>query len=212
MYMNKVFNIAILAVAVFVAALFVSCSNETDTTLNSQQKSIVDYLTKSHQPRLIAEADIEYSLEEKPNFYSQWGLNLFRYVSTYYDEDRESKTQIESGDKIEIIYSAYIFSGSNPSISNLFATNDQEKIASLEAMELTPSSWWSTDVEEVTVGNDDDLLPALSRALRGCYDGDSIEVYLTFEAAFGNKYVGMVPGKSAQVWYIDIKSVTKNKK
>jgi hypothetical protein len=186
----------------------VSCSNETDTTLNSQQKSIVSYLTGSHQPRLVAESEIGSSLDSEPQFYTQWGLDMFRYISTYYDAERSSKTQIAAGDKITIVYSAYIFTGSRPSTANLFATNDETLINELKALGLDTSYEWTTEPLEVTVGSDD-LLDSLSTALEGCYEGDSLEVYLTFETGYGNKYVGMVPGKSAQAWYIDVKSVTK---
>lgn len=208
MYMNKVFNIAIASVAVLVAALVVSCSNETDTTLTSQQSSISKYLTGSHKPRLIAEADIPMSLDDEPPFYSQWGLDIYRYIATYYDDDRESRPRIEAGDKIEIVYSAYIFNSSQPTIDALFATNDATLISELEALGLNTSYEWTTDALEVTVGSDD-LLQGLSTALEGCYEGDVVEVYLTFEAGYGNKYVGMVPSKAAQAWFIDVKSVTK---
>ena len=206
--MNRVFNIAIMCVAVLAATLFVSCSNQTDATLTSQQKSIVSYLTGSHQPRLVAESDVGSSFDSEPQFYTQWGLDMFRYISTYYDADRTSKTQIAAGDKISIIYSAYIFTSGRPTINNLFATNDETLIAELEAQGLDTSYEWTTEPLEVIVGSDD-ILDSLSTALEGCYEGDSLEVYLTFEAGYGNKYVGMVPGKSAQVWYIDVKSVTK---
>ena len=206
--MNRVFNIPIMCVAVLAATLFVSCSNQTDATLTSQQKSIVSYLTGSHQPRLVAESDVGSSFDSEPQFYTQWGLDMFRYISTYYDADRTSKTQIAAGDKISIIYSAYIFTSGRPTINNLFATNDETLIAELEAQGLDTSYEWTTEPLEVIVGSDD-ILDSLSTALEGCYEGDSLEVYLTFEAGYGNKYVGMVPGKSAQVWYIDVKSVTK---
>ena len=208
MYMNRVFKIPIMCVAVLAATLFVSCSNQTDATLTSQQKSIVSYLTGSHQPRLVAESDVGSSFDSEPQFYTQWGLDMFRYISTYYDADRTSKTQIAAGDKISIIYSAYIFTSGRPTTNNLFATNDETLIAELEAQGLDTSYEWTTEPLEVIVGSDD-ILDSLSTALEGCYEGDSLEVYLTFEAGYGNKYVGMVPGKSAQVWYIDVKSVTK---
>ena len=206
--MNRVFNIAILCVAVFAAALFVSCSNETDTVLNQQQKSIVDYLTKSHQPKLIAESDKANSFDREPQFYTQWGLNMFRYVSTYYDADRESRPQIAAGDKISIIYSGYVFAGGKPLTTNLFATNDATLIETLVALGLNDAYGWSDEPLEVTVGSDD-LLDSLSVALEGCYEGDIIEVYLTFEEGYKNKYFGMVPRKSALVWFIEVKSVTK---
>lgn len=208
MYMNRVFNIAILVVVMAVATLFSSCKNETDTTLNSQQKSISDYLTKSHQPRLCAEADVPNSNESQPQFFTQWGVDIYRYISTYYDEGRESRPVIEGGDKISIIYSGYVFSGSKPSLANIFVTNDETLINELVVQGLNASYEWTTEPLEVRVGSDD-LLDSISTALEGCHEGDIVEIYLTFEAGFGKKYVGMVPGKSALAWFIEIKSVTK---
>jgi FKBP-type peptidyl-prolyl cis-trans isomerase len=208
MYMNRVFNIAILVVAMAVATLFSSCKNETDTTLNSQQKSISDYLTKSHQPRLCAEVDVPNSQDSQPQFFTQWGVDIYRYIATYYDEGRESRPMIEGGDKISIIYSGYLFSGSKPSLASLFATNDETLINELIAQGLNGSYEWTTEPLEVTVGSND-LLDSISTALEGCYEGDVVEIYLTFEAGYGKKYVGMVPGKSALAWFIEIKSVTK---
>ena len=206
--MNRVFNIAILVVVMAVATLFSSCKNETDTTLNSQQKSISDYLTKSHQPRLCAEADVPNSNESQPQFFTQWGVDIYRYISTYYDEGRESRPMIEGGDKISIVYSGYVFSGSKPSIANLFTTNDETLINELIAQGLNTSYEWTTEPLEVKVGSND-LLDSISTALEGCYEGDIVEVYLTFEEGYGNKYLGMVPRKSALAWFIEVKSVTK---
>jgi FKBP-type peptidyl-prolyl cis-trans isomerase 2 len=115
---------------------------------------------------------------------------------------------IEGGDKISIIYSGYLFSGSKPSLASLFATNDETLINELIAQGLNGSYEWTTEPLEVTVGSND-LLDSISTALEGCYEGDVVEIYLTFEAGYGKKYVGMVPGKSALAWFIEIKSVTK---
>lgn len=206
--MMKICKISLLAVAAFVAALVVSCSNETDSTLNSQQNSIVNYLKGSHQPRLIPEAELSNSLDSEPKFYTQWGLNIFRYIATYYDTERDTRAIAQAGDKLELRYSAYIFNNSKPTIDNLFATNDEARIAELEAKGLNTSYEWTTDPLEAILGQGD-ILEGLEIAIEGCREGDSIEVYLTFESGYGNKYVGMVPGKSAQVWYIDILKVTK---
>ena len=206
--MKRVFNIAVLVVAVFAAALALSCSNETDTTLNSQQNSIQKYLTGSHIPKLIHESDIPNSLDNNPEFYTSWGLDISRYISTYYDEGRDQRAVVEIGDKLSITYSAYIFTGSKPTTSSLFATNDPDEISSLEALGLNPEYGWPTGPVEITIGSAD-LLESLDVALEGCREGDKVEVYLTFEAGYGNKYFGVVPAKSALAWFITIESVTK---
>ena len=206
--MIKVTKIAFMAVMTLVMTLAMSCSNQTDTTLTQQQNSIGSYLKNSHQPRLIPEAEIGESLDENPQFYSQWGLDIYRYIATYYDEERASKPVVALGDEVALRYSAYLFKSSRPTSGDLFATNDEAKIQELISAGLDASYEWSSEPLVVTFGNGE-ILDSLEIALEGCHEGDSVEVYLTFEAGYGNNYVGMVPKKSAMVWYIDILSVTK---
>lgn len=193
------------AVALFAMAL-VSCSNDNDTVLTTQQDNISRYLTSSHQPKLIPESEIPNSLDNEPQFYTNWGLDIYRYIATYYDEGREDKAVVERGSKIAITYRAYIFSGSKPSDDNLFATNDAATIADLESKGLNTSYEWSTEPLVVTMGRDE-ILPGLETALIGCSEGDSVEIYLTYNAAYGKHYVGFVPAKSAVMWFINIDSV-----
>ena len=205
----KVFRrIAYLGAVALIAMAIVSCSNENDTVLTSQQTSISRYLTSSHQPKLIPESEIANALDNEPQFYTNWELDIYRYIATYYDEGREDKAVVERGGEIAITYKAYIFSGSKPTMANLYATNDAATIAELEAQGLNTSYEWSDEPMVVTMGREE-ILPGLETALIGCVEGDSVEIYLTFDAAYGKHYVGMVPAKSAVVWYIDIVSVTK---
>ena len=208
MVMIKARKIAFMAVMTLVMTLAMSCSNQTDTTLTQQQNGIGSYLKNSHQPRLIPEAEIGESLDENPQFYSQWGLDIYRYIATYYDEERASKPVVALGNEIALRYSAYLFKNSKPTINELFATNDQALINELISTGLDASYEWSSEPLVVTFGNGE-ILDSLEIALEGCYEGDSVEVYLTFEAGYGNHILGMVPKKSAMVWYIDILSVTK---
>lgn len=206
--MIKARKIAFMAVMTLVMTLAMSCSNQTDTTLTQQQNGISNYLKNSHQPRLIPEAEIGESLDENPQFYSQWGLDIYRYIATYYDEERASKPVVALGDEIALRYSAYLFKNSKPTINELFATNDQALINELISAGLDASYEWSSEPLVVTFGNGE-ILDSLEIALEGCYEGDSVEIYLSFEAGYGNHIFGMVPKKSAMVWYIDILSVTK---
>ena len=205
----KVFRrIAYLGAVALIAMAIVSCSNENDTVLTSQQTSISRYLTSSHQPKLIPEAEIANALDNEPQFYTNWGLDIYRYIATYYAEGRQEKSVVERGSEIAITYKAYIFSGSKPAIANLYATNDAATIAELEAQGLNTTYEWSDEPMVVTMGREE-ILPGLETALVGCVEGDTVEIYLTYDAAYGKHYVGMVPAKSAVVWYIDIVSVTK---
>ena len=188
-----------------IALLSLSCSNDSDTTLTSQQKAIENYLTGSHKPRLIEEIKIPESMEDQPAFYTHWELNVFRYIATYYDEGRDLKPEIKRGTTFDIRYTAYTFKSGAPTITDMFATNDQAKIDELYRG-YDDETIWSTDPMRITLGRQE-LVSGLERALAGCREGDKIEVYLTYEAAYGKHYIGMVPSKTAVMWDIEILDV-----
>ena len=206
--MRRLINIAYCMVVAIAATFVVSCNNETDTTLNSQQSNIEKYLKNSHQPKLIPEEELGTSLADEPEYYTHWGLDIFRYITNMYDEGREERPTAERGDDISITYTAYIFSSGKPSSADIFATNDEASIEELKNQGLNTEYEWSTDPKVVRLGSDE-LLPSLSTALEGCREGDTVEIYLTFKAAYGNNYVGKVPSKSAQMWQITINEITK---
>lgn len=207
MYMRTKKNIAFWMVALVATLFVVSCSNDTDTVLTSQQTSISKYLEGSHSPRLIPESQISSSFDEEPAYYEQWGLDLYRYIATRYAEGRDSKPTVDWGSTITISYSAYIFTGSRPTITNLYATNEASMIEQLQNLGLNTSYEWTTDPLKITIG-ESDILKGLEEALPECKEGDTVEIYMTFPKANGNNYVGMVPAKSAVVWIINILSVT----
>lgn len=200
-------NIAFWVVALVATLFVVSCSNDTDTVLTSQQTSISNYLTRSHSPKLIPESEVSSSFDSEPQYYEQWGLDIYRYIATRYAEGRDAKPTVDWGSTITITYSAYTFAGSKPSITNLYATNDAEMIKQLENLGLNTSYEWTTDPLEITIG-ESEILKGLEEALPECKEGDTVEIYMTFPKANGNNYVGMVPAKSAVMWVINILSVT----
>lgn len=205
MYMFAAKRITTIFAMLAIALLSLSCSNDTDTTLTSQQKAIENYLKNSHNPRLIEEINIPDSMEEEPAFYTHWNLNVFRYIATFYDEDRDSKPIITDGTTFDIKYTAYTFKSGAPTINDMFATNDPEKIEELYRG-YDDENIWSTEPMRITLGRQA-LVSGLERALEGCREGDKVEVYLTFEAAYGKNYVGMVPSKTAVMWNIEILDV-----
>ena len=207
MYMRTKRNIAFWVVALVATLFVVSCSNDTDTVLTSQQTSISNYLTRSHSPKLIPESEVSSSFDSEPQYYEPWGLDLYRYIATRYEEGRQDKPTVDWGSTIEIYYSAYIFSGSKPSLKELYATNEESQIEELKKLGLNTSYEWTTDPLEITIG-ESEILKGLEEALPECKEGDTVEIYMTFPKANGNNYVGMVPAKSAVMWVINILSVT----
>ena len=204
--MKRLYNVVVVVVVALAAAFVVSCSNENDSVLTNQQSKISSYLTSSHQPRLIPESQVSESLDSEPKFYTQWGLDIYRYIATYYDEGRDEWQEVTSRSTIEIVYTAYVFPNAKPTIANMYATNDPDSIAELEKLGLNTEYEWTTDPMVVTLGKEE-ILPGLETALVGCREGDSVEIYLTYDEAYGKHYVGMVPAKSAVVWFIDIVDV-----
>ena len=204
--MKRLYNVAVMVVVALVATLSLSCSNENDSVLTNQQSKISSYLKSSHQPRLIAEAEVSASLDSEPQFYSQWGLDIYRYIATYYAEGREEQPEVTNRSTIDIVYTAYVFPNAKPTTANMYATNDPDSIAELEKLGLNTEYEWTTDPMQVTLGREE-ILPGLETALVGCRKGDSVEIYLTYDMAYGKHYVGMVPAKSAVVWFIDIVDV-----
>ena len=205
MYMFAKRRITAIIAMLVIAFVSTSCSNDSDTTLTSQQKAIENYLTGSHKPRLIEEIKIPESMEDQPAFYTHWELNVFRYIATYYDEGRDLKPEIKRGTTFDIRYTAYTFKSGAPTITDMFATNDQAKIDELYRG-YDDETIWSTDPMRITLGRQE-LVSGLERALAGCREGDKIEVYLTYEAAYGKHYIGMVPSKTAVMWDIEILDV-----
>lgn len=206
--MMRFTNIALSAVVAVAAALVLSCSNENDTILQSQQTAISRYLTSSHQPRLISEAEAASSFDNEPQYYSQWGLDIYRYISTMYDEGRGEREVLDIGDNFEIVYTAYTFSSGKPSTRDIFATNDPESIDALVALGLNAEYEWSDKPYSLCLG-DGTILEGLEIALEGCREGDNVEIYLTYDQAYGKHTFGKVPSKSAVAWYIDIVSINK---
>lgn len=206
MYMNSLSRISIIVAVVCIAIAFVSCKNDTDTELTKQQNAIEKYLTNNHNPKLINETEVGNSVEENPAFFTRWDLDIYRYIATYYDEGREDKAEIYRGTTFDIVYTAYIFNGSKPSVTDMFATNDPDSITELTDAGLNTSYEWSSEPMRITLGSST-LVSGLETALEGCREGDSVEIYLTFLEAYGNNYIGKVPSKSSVMWYIDIVDV-----
>lgn len=204
--MDMKLRLIIAAFAVVGMAFLVGCGDD-DETVTNQRNDIVQFLTSSHVPRLIDKEDLDSSLEENPNFYEALNLDLYRYVSTYYDADRDSRTMVDAGDVVSLTYTAYTFSGGMPSINSVYISNDTTVISQLKQAGLNPEYWSN---EPLVVNLDEtNIIKGVSRSLIGCRQGDKVEVYMTLEEAYKDEVVGMVPHKSAVAWFYTIDSVTK---
>lgn len=196
------------AIVAALAILLAGCKQE-DTILTKQQESTVRYLESSHNPRLISEKAVAESLEENPHYYTNYGNLAWRYIATMYAEGRENWIEADRNDVVEISFDAYVFNYSNPSGSNPYWSNRQASIDRyVAANKYFDPQYWTTEPYVIRLDSDDGM-PGLRRALVGCREGDTVEVYLTYEAAYGDDIIGIVPKQSPVAWLLTVDKVTK---
>ncbi len=185
----------------------VGCNND-QTKVEQQRTSIERYLTSSHSPRLIPKEEVANSIEYNPPFYERLAPDVYRYIATYYAADRDLQAEVEMGDVVELKFTAYEFSGSRPSDSNIYYTNDAEVLAEMEAEGLD-TRYWSAEPLVVKLG-ETNIIKGVEQSLLGCREADQVEVYMTYEAAYDKQAVGLVVKGTAVAWYYTINKVTKH--
>lgn len=203
-------ELMIRAIVIFVVGLFLltGCKQE-DEILSKQQESTVRYLESSHDPRLISEKALAESLEENPPYYTSYGNVAWRYIATMYNEGRDAWTEADRNDVVEISFDAYVFNYSNPNGTNPYWSNRQATIDRyVAANKYFDPQYWSTEPYVIRLDGDDGM-PGLRRALVGCREGDVVEIYMTYEAAYGKDIVGIVPKQSPVAWLLTVDKVTK---
>ena len=187
----------------FLLPLLVSCEQE-DTILSERDK-IEKYLTSSR--RMVADTELGNVIEDNPAFYSVFGRYAYRHIVNYYDAGREDRPVVEWGDRLEIRFDAYTFTGSEPSTSAIYWSNDAETIQELGKKSGNTLDW-STEPLAITLGTTA-ILEGLERALPGCHEADSVQVFMTSNLAYGKHLIGVVPKNSMVAWYMKIEKVTK---
>ena len=187
----------------FLLPLLVSC--EQEDTLLSERDKIEKYLTSSR--RMVEKSEVGNVIEDNPAFYEIFGRYAYRHIVNYYDEGREDKPVVEWGDKVEIRFDAYTFTGSEPAISNLYWSNIHETIVDVgDKSNYTLD--WSEEPLTIVLGQTE-ILEGLELTLPGCHEADSVQVYMTSNLAYGKKLIGVVPKTSMVAWYMKIDKVTK---
>ena len=187
----------------FLLPLLVGCTQED--TLLSERDKIEKYLTSSR--RMVEKSEVGNVIEDNPAFYEIFGRYAYRHIVNYYDEGRENKPVVEWGDKVEIRFDAYTFTGSEPAISNLYWSNIHETI--LEVGDKSNYTLdWSEEPLTIVLGQTE-ILEGLELTLPGCHEADSVQVYMTSNLAYGKKLIGVVPKNSMVAWYMKIEKVTK---
>lgn len=182
---------------------FAGC--EQEDTLLSERDKIENYLTSSRN--MVAEEDLGSVIEDNPPFYNIFDRYAYRHIVNYYEEGRNERTEVAWGDDLELRFRAYVFTGSEPSLSTLYWTNVEEVILLLQQQSDSKLEW-SLEPLKVKLGTTE-MLEGLELTLAGCRERDSVQVYMTSNLAYGKKLLGSVPKNSMIAWYMRIEKVTK---
>ncbi len=198
--MSKLRNLFLMAMALFSLA---ACSDEEQEELASQTDDIRKFMTS--KLGLVSEREaMEAAAEEQLEFYSEMGSTVFRYISNYYDENRRERRHIRSGSLVQLTMSLYDFS----SISEIRATelplytNDPEKLALLEK-EGVNLSYWPKEPYFARLG-ETSMIQGLALALEGCYEGDLIQLYMTYPMAYGDNFIYLMEPESPLAIYLKV--------
>lgn len=184
-------------------AILSGCKQED--TLLSERDKIEKYLTSR---RMVIEEEVGNVIENNPAFYTLFGRYTYRHIVNYYDIGREDKPVVEWGDKVELkFFNAYTFSGSEPSTSAIYWSNNPDIIEQLGKKSGNTLDWPSEPIT-IQLGKTA-ILEGLERTLPGCHEADSVQVYMTSNLAYGDHLVGVVPKNSMIAWYMKIGKVTK---
>ena len=176
--------------------------------LTKQKDSIVKYLTSTR--RMVDEQEVSGVLEENPAFYTNFNNSSYRHIVNFYEPNRQEWVEVEPNSVIDIQFNAYTFTGSEPQAKDMYWSNIQSSISAVEASNnhTYDKLIWSTDPLTVRLGRGE-VLSGLEAALVGCRDQDSVQVYLTSNAAYGKHAIGSVAKNSSVAWYIKILNVIK---
>ncbi len=196
---------SLMILIVIAVGMLCACSQDDEDNLE-QKSDIESYLEGSHDPTLIPESEVGSAVDVDPPFYTMYGDYAYRYIATYYDEGRDSMTEIVNGSRVSITFEIYstttgaITSGTLPEYTNNPALESDYVELGLN------TQYWDFTPVTITIGSDH-LLSSLNQGLVGCREGDLIEFYLTSNMAYGENVIGLVDEGSALLIACYIESV-----
>ncbi len=184
--------------------LFGGCSQEEDT-LSDQREKLVSYLEGSHSPSLVADTSLEAG-SQLP-YYTVAGNTAYRYIKNVYDPDRANRPEVGPSSTAVITFRAYVFTYSNITDSTFpFWSNDPllENAYKELGLTVTDGAW---SFEPLRVDLNGDILKGLRLSLLGCREGDEVEVYMTYNMAYGDSYFSTIPRESPIAWFFTVDAV-----
>ncbi len=184
------------------------CSDEEEV-LPDQRSRIENYLRSTHAPRLVREDETDD--EDRLPCFSVVDNSVYRYVANLYDPERPSRRAVEETSTVAITFRAYVFSYANivtagQSVTMPYYTNDPLLRDALLALEGFDPSYWSFEPRRIEMGRGD-ILKGLRLALLGCREGDEVEAYMTYDAAYGDDDFSVVPRQSPVAIFFTVDSI-----
>lgn len=108
---------------------------------------------------------------------------------------------------MKITFRAYVFTyanivttGSENNWTVPYYTNDAALKSFLEGRGLN-TEWWTFEPLTVDMRHPG-IIKGMADALLGCREGDAVEVYMTYNMAYGDDYFGIIPKESPIAWFL----------
>lgn len=184
--MGNIFRYIVLAGALL--CMLQACKKQSLETTYSSQEERIDSFIES-----LA------SQEPAPRIVHNAGSN--RIVLT-----EGTGEELAAGGAVSFYYAGYIFSGSEPTASNLFATNREET--------ATESGWTLTSPDygilTVTLDGNAGLVEGLMNGLAGVKGGEICYIVFSGKYGFGDEENGTIPANSALIYQIWVESLTND--
>ena len=182
-------NIAV--VALFALALLPISCTEKENENQTQMDRIVSYMTS--RMKLVSEEEAEQSMTgEQLPYYTRCG-DAYRHITNIYREDRPQKL-IAEGSQITFRYEAYLFEGAPANIP--YATNNRATGAILASQYGLDTTYWDF-TPAVRILGTDPIIKGLELTLPDCAKGDTVYTFMPYEAAYGDRAMGVIAAKSA---------------
>lgn len=187
--------------------LFCSCKQD-DETLSQQQQKIVSYLTSTHVPKLVAVDELEEG-SQLP-YYTVTGNGSYRYIDGVYNPDRDNWTEVTAASTVTVTFRAYIFTFANivtsgKEITMPYYSNDPALEAAYEQAGLTLGKW---DFKPYMIDmRSPNILKGLYLSLTGCREGDVVEVYMSYNMAYGETNQSIIPINSPIAYFFTVDKV-----
>lgn len=192
--------IRLTAMLAAVAAITVSCKKSSlENTYESQEERIESFING------LTESDPDIEVVRNRGSYriilSKAGDGSEDGGSG--DGTEAAAEKLEKGGLVSFYYAGYVFSGSAPSASGLFATNRMETAVE-SGWEVTSADF---DIIELRLDDSSGLIEGLKNGLYGVSAGEICYIAFSGKYGFGDDIVGSIPANSALIYQIWVKDV-----